>query len=205
MEGDANGTQATGTAGIEEQGAGGAARQQAGTPAAQPGRQEPQGQVTGTGDPGADGYQEALAAKDAKIAELSAQVAEAAKSAETAEALNAQIAELKRQMADERVDFALRAAGARSVKAAKALLGDYEGSDEERVAALAEACPWMFAGPGAGVSGAVPGTSQNTSQLHGFSTGATGLEPAGVAGGGDGRDVERWERIAGLADEKEGR
>lgn len=62
---------------------------------------------------------------------------------------------------------------------------------------MAQACPWLFAG-------SVPGASQNASQTHGFSTtGATGLEPAGVAGGGDGRDMRRWERIAGLSQEKE--
>lgn len=40
-------------------------------------------------------------------------------------------------MADERVEFALRAAGARSVKAAKALLGEHDGG----VAALVAAEP----------------------------------------------------------------
>ncbi|MCI2085208.1 MAG: hypothetical protein LKJ98_00460 [Olsenella sp.] len=49
----------------------------------------------------------------------------AAKTAETTETLSTEIAALKRQMADERVEFALRAAGACSVKAAKALLSEH--------------------------------------------------------------------------------
>ncbi|MCI6682011.1 MAG: hypothetical protein MR472_06220 [Parafannyhessea umbonata] len=43
------------------------------------------------------------------------------------------------------------------------------------------------------------GTLQSSSQT----SGATGLEPAGVAGGGDSAYMKRWERIAGLAEEKE--
>lgn len=70
---------------------------------------------------GADEWRKALAAKDAQIAELQGKVTAAAKTAEATEALNAEIASLKQQMADERTEFALRAAGARSVKAAKAL------------------------------------------------------------------------------------
>lgn len=163
------------------------------------GAQEPQGhEASGAeaqGQPVAgDDYEAQLAAKDAKIAELSAQVAEAAKSAETASKLGEEIASLKQTIADERVEFALKSAGARNVKAALALMDDYEGTTAERVAAMAEACPWLFEGRKAS-SGA---TSQVTSQ----NLGATGLPSEGVAGGGDGRDLRRWERIAGL-DEKE--
>lgn len=81
------------------------------------------GVAGGGADGGAADYQAALKAKDAQIAELQGKVAEAAKTFEATEALNAEIAALKQQMADERVEFALRAGGARSVKAAKALLG----------------------------------------------------------------------------------
>ena len=66
----------------------------------------------------------ALKAKDVQIAELQGKVANAAKTTEATEALNAEIAALKRQMADELVEFALKAAGARSVKVAKAFLED---------------------------------------------------------------------------------
>lgn len=50
---------------------------------------------------GAKDYEKALAAKDAQIAELQGKVTAAAKTAEATEALNAEIASLKRQMADE--------------------------------------------------------------------------------------------------------
>ncbi len=186
MEGDANGTAAevTELAGVASQQAHG---DEAGTQAAGADAQEAAGcQVDASG--GTD-YEKQLAAKDAKIAELAAQVAEAAKSTKAAEDLSAQIAQLKQQMADERVEFALRSAGARSVKAARALLEEHDGD----VAALKEAEPWLF---GANL--------QNDLQAHKTSTtGATGLEPAGVAGGGDGRDLKRWERIAGLSQKKE--
>lgn len=72
-------------------------------------------------------YQRQLAEKDAEIEALQAKVAEAAKSSEAAQALNEQIASLKRAIADERVELALISAGARNVKAARALLDDHDG------------------------------------------------------------------------------
>ena len=138
---------------------------------------------------GADEWRKALEAKDAQIAGFQGKVTAAAKTAEATEALNAEIASLKRQMSDERVEFALRAAGARSAKAAKALLSDHDGD----IQALVAAEPWLFEGAEA--------TSQRTSQTGG----TTGLEPAGASGGSDDQYMRRWERIAGLVDEgKEG-
>lgn len=135
-----------------------------------------------TGDGAAD-YEAALKAKATQIAELQGKVTDAAKTAEATEALNAEIAALKRQMADERVEFALRAAGAPSVKTAKALLAEHD----DDVAALVKAEPWLFDAGGSGKGG------------------TTGLEPAGASGGSDDQYMRRWERIAGLADEgKEG-
>lgn len=140
---------------------------------------------------GADGdvadYQAALRAKDVEIETLQTRVVEAAKTSEATEALNKEIAALKKQMADERVEFALR-----SVKAAKALLEEHDGD----VAALVAAEPWLF-------EGVEVDTSQRTSQDS--VGGTTGLEPAGASGGSDDQYMRRWERIAGLADEgKEG-
>ena len=136
-------------------------------------------------------YQAALRAQDAEIETLQTRVVEVVKTSETTEALNAEIAALKQQMADKPVEFALRAADARSVKAAKPLLGEYDGD----VVALVAAGPWLF-------EGTVP-TSRRTSQTS--AGGATGLESAGVAGGNDAAYMRRWERIAGLVDEgKEG-
>ena len=119
-------------------------------------------------------------------------MAEAARSAEAADALNGEIAKLRRQLEDERTDFSLRAAGARSVKAARALLAEHDGD----VQALVEAEPWLFERRG--------GTSQNGSQSNGAGSGAggggsTGLEPAGASGGNAEGELRRWERIAGLA------
>lgn len=86
---------------------------------------EPQGQgrpqeEQPTREPVSDGDRQAqLAAKDEQVEALRAKVAQAAKIAEAIEALNTEIAELKRQMADERTEFALKSAGARNVKAAR--------------------------------------------------------------------------------------
>lgn len=139
------------------------------------------------GASGAVDYERAIGERDARIAELEAQVAEAAKSAEAAEGLRAQIAELKAQGESDRVDFALRLAGARNLKAARAVLDDHGGDMDALVAAE----PWLFSQP----AGASQLTSQNLS-------GTTGVEPAGAAGGSDERDLRRWERIAGLTDEE---
>jgi multidrug resistance efflux pump len=85
-------------------------------------------------------YAAHLKAKDAEIEALQAKVAEAAKTAEATERLGKEIADLKARLADERTEFALRSAGARSVTAAKALLAEHDGD----VAALAKAEPWLF-------------------------------------------------------------
>lgn len=65
-------------------------------------------------------YEKQIAERNEKIAALEAQEAEAVKNAETAEQLRGEIASLKQQFADERVDFSLQLAGCRNVKAARA-------------------------------------------------------------------------------------
>lgn len=166
MDGEQDATQA---AGQRQEQQGGQAQQEAG--------QDAQAHVPEA--VAAEDYEKVLAAKDAQIAELQGKVTAAAKTAEATEALNAEIASLKQQMADERTEFALRSAGARSVTAAKTLLAEHDGDVE----ALAKAEPWLFE---------TRGSSQG---------GATGLEPAGASGGSDAQYMRRWERIAGLADE----
>lgn len=100
-------------------------------------------EVAGDGaDDGVADYQAALRAKDAEIETLQARVVEAAKTSEATETLNKEIAALKKQMADERVEFTLRSAGVRSVNAAKALLEEHDGD----VAALVAAEPWALRG-----------------------------------------------------------
>lgn len=148
-------------------------------PAQDGGRQEPQEPEAQVGGTDSVDYAAQLKAKDAEIEALQAKVAEAAKTAEATERLGKEIADLKARLADERTEFALRSAGARSVTAAKALLAEHDGD----VAALAKAEPWLF-------------ETKDSSQ-----GGATGLEPAGVSGGSDAQYMRRWERIAGLADE----
>ena len=159
--------------------------------------QEPRGasqQVSGDDDavatPKADdgtakdraGYEAALAERDARIAELEGEIAEAAKTAEGAEKLRAEMDELRRRGDEERVGFELQIAGARNVKAARALLPDHDNDIEK----LKAAEPWLF---GAGAAAPVQ-------------TGATGLPNAGTAAD-EGTIMRRWGGIAGLPDEKE--
>lgn len=111
-------------------------------------QQEPQEDAV-SGDDDTD-YVAQLKAKDAEIEALQAKVAEAAKTAEATESLGKKIAGLKAHLADERTEFALRSAGARSVSAAKALLAEHDGD----VAALVKAEPWLFDAGGPGKGGA---------------------------------------------------
>lgn len=71
-------------------------------------------------------YEAALAERDELIAALEGEIAEAAKTAESAEALRKEMDELRRRGDEERVGFELQIAGARNVKAARALLSDYD-------------------------------------------------------------------------------
>lgn len=127
-------------------------------------------------------YEAALAERDSRIAELEGQIAEAAETAESAEKLRTEMDELRRQGEERRVSFELTIAGARNVKAATALLPDYDNDIEK----LRAAEPWLF------------GTSALPAQV-----GATGLPNAGAASDA-GATLKRWRRIAGLDDgEKE--
>ncbi len=177
MDGEQNGTQAQQ---IEEQQENQAAQQQAGRQEAQGKHAEGTGADTGAGNGvDAEAYEKQLAERDSRIAELEAQIADAAKNAETAEGLRAEIAALKEQGESDRIDFALQLAGVRNVKAARAVLDDYKGD----VDALKAAEPWMFAD--------VPQRQ----------TGKTGLPNAGTATD-EGKQMKRWEKLAGLADDE---
>lgn len=147
----------------------------------------PQG-ASGTGDGGdaaararAD-YEAALAERDARIAELEGEIAEAAKTAESAEKLRTEIDELRRRGDEERVGFELQLAGARNVKAARALLPDHDNDIDK----LKAAEPWLFSAPAAPAP-----------------TGATGLPSAGAAGADESTQMSRWRRIAGLPESEE--
>lgn len=134
-----------------------------------------------------NGTEEALAAQDVQAAddtrEKQAKVGDdghgAAGSADYERAIgerNARIAELEAQGENYRIDFRLRLAGARNLKAAHAVLTDHD-SDVE---ALAAAESWLFSQTGC--------TSQETSQNI---SGATGMESVGVAGGTAEHDMRR--------------
>ena len=168
MDGGVDGAQAQGE---EQQAAGG------GEPQAQQQAQVDGGEAGGGDGGGASGadeaYRAALAERDAKISALEGQIAAAAKSAEAADALSKQIEEIKAANEAERVGYELKLAGCRSVRAGRVLLAEHKGD----MAALKKAEPWLFGDAGGG--------------------GATGLEPAGASGGGDG-DLKRWRAIAGL-------
>ena len=127
-------------------------------------------------------YETTLAERDARIAELEGQIAEAAKKAESAERLRAEMDELRRKGDEERVGFELQIAGARNVKAARALLSDYDNDVDK----LKAAEPWLF---GAGVSPSAQ-------------AGATGLPNAGAATD-EGAQMRRWRAIAGIEGDEE--
>lgn len=127
-------------------------------------------------------YKAALKERDARIAELEGEIAEAAKTAEGAEKLRAEMDELRRRGDEERVGFELQIAGARNVKAARALLADHDNDIEK----LRAAEPWLFSAPPAPAP-----------------AGATGLPSAGAAGADESTQMSRWRRIAGLPESEE--
>lgn len=100
-----------------------------------------------------------------------------------ADATEARIKELEERLAAQDVDFKLRLAGARNVKAAQALLADYDGD----VDALKAAEPWLFE------------TSQATSQQVAKPKGKTGLPSAGAAVDSE-KQLKHWREVAGLGE-----
>lgn len=129
-------------------------------PAAGEGQDGGEGVGDKHGQPGInrEKYQRDIEAKNKQIAELQAQLDEKSKTEEGRAALKAELDRLKADMADERVDHKLELAGCLNAKAAKALLGDYDGD----VVKLKEGCPYLF------------GAEKKT--------GSTGLKPEGGAG-----------------------
>lgn len=127
-------------------------------------------------------YEAALKERDARIAALEGEIAEAAKTAEGAEKLRTEMDELRRRGDEERVGFELQLAGARNVKAARALLADHDNDVEK----LKAAEPWLFSAP------ASPAPA-----------GATGLPSAGAAGADESTQMSRWRKIAGLPESEE--
>ena len=174
---------------------GAAAQAQVAGQQAEAGDQAAQAQATvaradrgGSGGEGGDAlerartdYEAALKERDERIAALEGEITEAAKTAESAEALRKEMDELRRRGDEERVGFELQIAGARNVKAARALLSDYDNDVDK----LKAAEPWLFS--------ASPAPAP---------AGATGLPNAGAATD-EGAQMRRWRRIAGLSEDKE--
>ena len=121
-------------------------------------------------------YSEALA----RIEELEGQVEAATKSAETEKELRREIRGLKKQAKDDRIDFELRLAGAKNIKAARAVLADHDGD----VKSLKEAEPWLF-------------EAKAKKEVEESAGGTTGLKPDGLSDGGE-DDVRYWLELAGL-------
>lgn len=111
-------------------------------------------------------YEATLKERDERIAELEYEIAESAKTAEGAE---------------ERVGFELQLAGARNVKAARAVLPDHDNDVEK----LKAAEPWLFSASSAPAP-----------------AGATDLPNTGTATD-EGTTMRRWRGIAGLPEDKE--
>ena len=185
MEGENNGTQAQQGTQQQENGQQAAQQPQQTQQQAAQGAGKPAGDTGGAPGTGAKAdsaaYEAQLAERDKRIEELEAQIADAAKTAEAAEALRGEIAELKAQGESERTDFKLQIAGARNVKAAKALLDEHKGDIE----ALKAAEPWLF---------------MDSTNAQAQQTGKTGLPNAGASVDAD-KQMKEWREIAGLADE----
>lgn len=88
-------------------------------------------------------YDRDIAAKDAEIEALKKQLEEATGKAKTGEDALKRVEQLEARLADEKLTHTLDQAGCVNAKAAKALLGDYEGD----VGKLKEACPYLFGAP----------------------------------------------------------
>ena len=115
-----------------------------------------------------------MAAKDKEIEELKAQMAEMSATKEGREKLEKRISELEAQNKDDRVTFQLQLAGCKNVKAAKALMDDYDGDIDKMKAA----CDYLFADP--------------------KKTGSTGGKPEGAASDLD----EKLDRAFGFKKKK---
>lgn len=111
-------------------------------PAGQAGTEEGEGLTDRHGQPAiAKGkYERDLAAKDGEIAELKAKLDELSRTEEGRKEQQERIAKLEAELAEAKVDHSLELAGCVNVKAARAILPDYDSD----VAKLKEACPYLF-------------------------------------------------------------
>jgi len=118
-----------------------------------------------------------VAALNQKIADLTAKLDESAKTEKAREDLKKEIEGVRAEIDEERTAWKLEKAGCRNVKAAKALLGDYDGD----VSKLKGECPYLFE--------------------EDKPKGATGAKPGGAPDDKAARKAKAWE-AAGLPPEK---
>ena len=107
-----------------------------------------------------------VAALNDRIKELTDKLDESAKTEKARADLKADIEKVRAEIDEERTAWKLEKAGCRNVKAAKALLDDYEGD----VGKLKAECPYLF----------------DEKQ-----TGSTGKKPEGAAGGDEDAKLDR--------------
>lgn len=114
-----------------------------------------------------------VAELNAEIAKLKAEAKEAAENKAKREEYEKKAADLEAKMADSEITHKLEMAGCKNVKAAKALLDDYEGD----VSKLKNDCPYLF------------GTEKQT--------GSTGKKPEGAPGSSE-KMLEDARKVAGI-------
>ena len=147
-------------------------------PSGQAGQEEGEGLTDRHGQPAiARGkYERDIAAKDAEIAELRAQVGEMSKTEEGRQKLQEKIERLEATIAESKVDHKLELAGCVNVKAARAVLDDYDGDVDK----LKAECPYLFAQekPKTGSTGLPSGGAVSTAeQRRAKARAAAGLKP----------------------------
>ena len=111
-----------------------------------PDGQEPEGGDDGVkdshGQPGInkERHDKEVAALNKRIEELQAQLDDAAKTEKAREELKKEVQSARDAIKEEKLNWQLEKAGCKNLKAAKALLDDYEGD----VAKLKSDCPYLF-------------------------------------------------------------